>query len=175
MRKVFEDSPGVETPGGVFLAYYNVLGVHRRLAREALDRAGIEELDPEAWYPRQLLLDVLRQIADKGDLAALFQVGKELARYTELPPEVTRFEDVLEASPSIYPRYQRNLPSHDYIRVERDGGDWLYSYHSPWPSQGIRGYLLQMFRKFDARRTLTIDLVEGAEDAFDRVFRLRFG
>jgi hypothetical protein len=172
VRKVYEDAVAVELVGLALVAYYNALGVHRRIAREALKRAGIDEPNPGAWYRRQIILDVLQAIEHQGDCPTLFQVGKELAIATALPPEVTRFEQVLEASPAIYPQYQRNLPEHDYIRVTRDGAAWLYIYHTPWPSQTIRGFLWEMFFRFRPGQRFQIELVQGAEDDFERTFCL---
>jgi hypothetical protein len=171
-RKVYEDAPVVESLGLAFIGYYNALGIYRRLARETLGRAGVGDPDPDGWYPRQIMLDVLREVERCGDQSTLFQVGKELANFTPLPPEVTTFEQILESSPTIYPQYQRNLPAYDFIRVERDGAAWLYVYHTPWPSQGIRGYLWQMFRKFQPGSPLHAELVQGAEHDFERTFRL---
>jgi hypothetical protein len=171
-RKVYDDHPAVEFLGLGFLVYYNVLGVHRHIARRALERAGISELQPDQWYKRQIILDVLREVERRNDPRTLFEVGKELATYTPLPPEITTFEQLLGASAATYPQYQRNLPAHDFIRAERDGVAWLYAYHTPWPSQGIRGYLWQMFTKFRVGQRLQTELVQGTEDAFERTFRL---
>ncbi len=171
-RRVYEDAPAVESLGLAFIAYYNALGIYRRVAREALERAGVGDPQPEDWYRRQIILDVLRDVEQRGDQSTLFDVGKELANFTPLPPEVTTFEWILEGSSTIYPQYQRNLPAYDFIRVERDGAAWLYVYHTPWPSQVIRGYLWQMSRKFQPGSHLHTELVEGAEHDFERTFRL---
>jgi hypothetical protein len=171
-RSVYEDRPEVELLGIGFSAYYNVLGVHRRLARLALERAHIAEVQPEGWYPRQILLNVLHDIEEKGDPSIAFQVGKELAKFTELPFAVKKFDDVLQASAVIYTRYQRNLPVYDFIHLERAEGIWRYVYHTPWPSQSIRGWLWQMARKLEPARRLQIDLIEGSERSFDRTFQL---
>jgi hypothetical protein len=172
MRKVYEDSPMVESSGLAFIGYYNALGIYRRVAREALESAGIGDPKPDGWYRRQIILDVLREVEQHGDQETLFQVGKELANFTLLPPTVNEFEQLLEASSTIYPQYQRNLPAYDFIRVERDGAAWLYVNHTPWPSQGIRGYLWQMFRRFRPGSQLQMTLVEGDEHDFERTFRL---
>jgi hypothetical protein len=171
-RRVYEDRPEVELLGVGFAAYYNVLGVHRRLARQALERARIGEPQPDGWYPRHILLDVLHDIEQQGDPSTAFQVGKELANFTELPPAVKKFEDVLHASELIYTRYQRNLPVYDFIQLERAEGVWRYVYHTPWPSQAIRGWLWQMARKLEPARRLQIDLIEGTERSFERTFKL---
>jgi hypothetical protein len=172
MRKVYEDAPAVESMGLAFIGYYNALGIYRRIAREALERAGIDDPQPDGWYRRQILLDVLREVERRGDPSTLFQVGKELANFTPLPPEMTTFERIIENSSTIYPQFQRNLPAYDFIRVERDGAAWLYVYHTPWPSQVIRGYLWQMLRRFYPDAQLRMELVQGAEDDFERTFRL---
>jgi len=174
MRKVYEDAPYVESTGRAFISYYNALGVYRRVARESLKRAGIGEPDPDCWYRRQILLDVLREVERGGDHSTLFGVGKELANITLLPPAITTFEQIIEGLPVIYPQYQRNLPSYDFIRVERDGAAWLYVYHTPWPSQTIRGYLWQMLRRFQPDAQLQTRLIEGNEDDFERTFRLQW-
>jgi hypothetical protein len=171
-RKVYDDAPEVELLGLGFIAYANVLGTHRRISRQLLERAGIADPQPGDWYRRQVILDVLREVERQGDQPTLFQVGKELANFTALPAEVISFEHVLEGSSAIYPQYQRNLPAYDFIEVERDGAAWRYVYHTPWPSQGIRGWLWQMFRKFQPGQLLQVELIEGAEDDFARTFRL---
>ncbi len=171
-RKVYQDVPEAEFLGLGFIAYYNVLGMHRRLSRQTLERAGIADPQPGGWYRRQIVLDVLREVEQRGDQSTLFDVGKELANFTALPPEAATFDQLLEGSALIYPQYQRNLPAYDFIRAERDGAAWRYVYHTPWPSQGIRGFLWRMLAKFHPDRRLQMELVEGAEDDFERTFRL---
>lgn len=170
--KVYEDHPQAELIGLGFIAYYNVLGVHRQIARRAMEREGIAQLEPDRWYRRQILLDVLRAVESRGDAPTLFGVGKELAMVNPIPREITTFDQYLEASPLLYPRSQRNLPAHDFIRVERDGGTWLYSNHTPWPSQFSRGYLRHMAQRFHPGRSLVMELVRGTEESFERTFRL---
>jgi len=172
MRKVYDDAPAAELLGIGFIGYYNALGIYRCVARQALQRAGIEEPRADEWYRRQILLDVLREVERRGDQSTLFQVGRELAMVTPLSPEISTFEQIVAESPTIYPRFQRNLPGHDFIRVEREQAAWLYVYHTPWPSQCIRGFLWQMLRKFRPDAQLQTELVSGAEDDFARTFRL---
>jgi hypothetical protein len=171
-RKVYEDHPQVELIGLGFLAYYNVLGVHRQIARRTMERCGIAQLEPDSWYRRQILLDVLREVDRVGDAPALFRVGKELAMVNPMSRGFETFAQYLEASPTMYPRTQRNLPEHDFIRVERDGAGWLYNNHTPWPSQFSRGYLREMAQRLQPDRSLRIELVQGSEDSFARTFRL---
>lgn len=172
MRRVYEDAPAVESLGLAFIGYYNALGVYRGVARAALERAGICDPEPGGWYRRQIILDVLREVEQRGDQSTLFQVGKELANFTPLPPDITKFDQIVELSSLIYPQYQRNLPVYDFIRAERDGAAWLYVYHTPWPSQALRGYLWQMLRRFHPDEQLQTELVQGAEHDFKRTFRL---
>lgn len=72
---------------------------------------GLDNIDPEAWYPVQDVLNVMNSIAESGSpMSHYVAIGMKAAELSYLPPEVSEmsFGEFLVAYGQIYPQHHRN-------------------------------------------------------------------
>lgn len=87
-------------------------------AKEILADHGIEELDPDEWYPQQAYLDAYQQIVDDIGESTLRRIGESTPENAEWPPGVST---PFEALASIDDAYNMNHRGGDigYYDVKR--------------------------------------------------------
>ena len=79
--------------------------------KPALERHGLTQIDPTAWYPIQKWLDVLSDLS--GESGAMFNfvaIGAAIAQTAMLPPEVEKltFEQIIFGINDFYQMQHRN-------------------------------------------------------------------
>jgi len=87
-RKYIAFDPKAEVNGYSLLGFFQCL--RREEIRPFLDAYGLDELDPDKWYPVQDWLDVLNHVAEERPGQAIFDfvaVGMKVAETTRFPPE----------------------------------------------------------------------------------------
>ena len=173
--KIYEQhSDDIEASGAVFLGYIESMGPFKPMAEKTLSKNGIEQVELEAWYPRQIILDILKQMDKNGGSTAVFQMGKKMAKNTQIPDGIDSYEQMVLATPEVYPVYNRNCPADkDFIKAKKIGPNKIkYTYHTPYPTSAIKGFLTYLLRKMDKGKELKMELTKGAQDDYAREFIL---
>ncbi len=93
--------PNVEVLGTAILSYVHAMGeeVHPILAKHDL-----ADVDPDAWYPQQSWLNVLRDLAEgdfKGTLD-LVRVGMSVPENASWPPDIDSVQAALSSIDDAY-------------------------------------------------------------------------
>jgi hypothetical protein len=78
---------------------------YRATALEALAANGIEDPDPDAWYPQQAWLDTIETIADELEPHLLDRLGEQIPEVASWPSDVATMDEGLR---SIDDAYQSN-------------------------------------------------------------------
>ena len=96
MRKRTCD-PSVEISGHTLTAY--ISGTHTDIILRIFKKYGLEDIQPEKWYPLQPLLSALYEIGTHPDASSsLVSIGVKIAEYGVEPPDLksARLAMVLE-------------------------------------------------------------------------------
>jgi hypothetical protein len=92
MKQFVAKSPDTEVMGILVLAYIAALGQEIEPIAESF---GLSNIDPQAWYKEQTLLDLLKEAA-QGDMNATFDMVKIGMRMTEMVTEQIKIPPTIE-------------------------------------------------------------------------------
>lgn len=114
-------------------------GTYQERAREVLAENGVEDPDPDDWYPQQAWLNTFRAIADELEPHLLDRLGGQIPAVADWPSGISGVPEGLQ---SIDEAYQLNHRGGDigYYRFERidDQSGELIS-RNPYPCLFDRG------------------------------------
>lgn len=155
--------PNAELNGTTALAFIRSIQ-HDDIA-EILEARGLAEVDPQAWYSLQRILDVLSDIAShENSTTNLVSVGIAAAQLgiDKLPPEMASatLEQVLLSYPKIYQTRHRGGDAGE-IEVEKVNDDrYILKMRLPYPDDVFYGVMygyVRHFRPANKRFTLRYD------------------
>jgi hypothetical protein len=144
---------------------------YRALAREALAANGVEDPEPDEWYPQQAWLDTFETIAEELEPHLLDRLGEQIPEVADWPAGIT---DVEEGLRSIDDAYQRNhrggeAGSYRFERVDDRVGEVVC--RNPYPCPFDRGLIRAVARKYAPVRAFVFVEERGEEcrrDGADR-------
>ncbi|MFP4323383.1 MAG: hypothetical protein ACLFTK_13095 [Anaerolineales bacterium] len=142
-------TPQAEVAGQTVLAFSENLEADR--IRELLPKHGLGDIDPEAWYPHQYWMNVLKEINDTMDnpTSVFVAFGKKVVETAVMPPEIQTPEDVLAMLHAIHHANLRNIPEDEGYAVEQIGTGHYHVYeNTPNPSDAIYGFLWGLMQRF---------------------------
>ena len=94
MAQFVSFDPNAKVRGTTILTYVAALG---EAAYPILEKHGLIDIEPDAWYPLQPLLDALKEIYE-GDFSAVLDmvhIGMKIPEHVIWPPEIQTLEDAL--------------------------------------------------------------------------------
>lgn len=98
--------PNLELNGQTTLALLQ--NINQDATRPYLAQHGLDNIDPEAWYPVQSILDVLNDVATEGNPMSHFvAIGIKAAELGDLPPNIT-FEKFIQMYGEVFLQRHRN-------------------------------------------------------------------
>lgn len=102
-------SPDAEVRGVAILGMLRALGDR---AMDLLQRHGLENVQPDGWYPQQLWLNALQDIAaaESNVIFDFIAIAKEIARNIPLPDGIDSVEAVLLRESEVYRANNRHCP-----------------------------------------------------------------
>jgi hypothetical protein len=122
--------------------------------KPVLEKHGLGEIDPDAWYPHQLWLDVLHEVEDTfggGATMALVAFGRQVVATAVMPPEIKTIPDVLHALHAIHHANLRNIPQEEGYQIKQVSDNHYIVYHNtPDPEDAIYGFLWGLVARFKA-------------------------
>lgn len=154
-------SPDAKVLGQSVLAFAENL--RSDLIKPILPRHGLDNIDPQAWYPHQNWLDVLKEIQEKPGASEMFVAfGRQVAKVAAMPPEMQSIPDALNALHDIHHMNLRNIPPEEGYVVEKRGEKHYIVYeNTPNPSDAIYGFIWGLCARFkqpgDSFRVRPID------------------
>jgi hypothetical protein len=142
-------NPQKEESLGYVLTWFtnNVRG---EMVRPLLQKYGLEDFDPNAWYPTQTLLNVVRELYDHPSVGdAVIAIGKKSAEDYPFGPEVRSLEDAIMAFNEAHHTVHRGAHPEQGFLVEKQGDSQLIvTNNNPWPKELIFGILWTFGARF---------------------------
>lgn len=110
---------------------------------------GVENIDPDQWYPQQLWLDILTDIVHQPNaMENLVAVGMKLAEKIIFPPSVTTIKEALAGGSVAYQKNHRN-GNPGYVTYEDAGPTRvLLTVNTPYPDDFMYGTRYGYARRF---------------------------
>ncbi len=115
-----------------------------------LPRHGFGNIDPEAWYPHQNWMNVLKEISDLPEgSSALVAFGRKVVETAVMPPEIDSVPKVLDALHAIHHLNLRNIPEEEGYFVEKLGERHYMVYqNTPNPDDAIYGFIWGLVSRY---------------------------
>lgn len=112
--------------------------------------ADVEQIQPDAWYPMQQELDVMRDVAATGGMVDLVTIGMKIPDMVEYPVEITTITEALTMLNAGYQHNHRgtNVGSFSYAMENPDDTKLRMTAHTPYPSDLEYGIIYRLVQKF---------------------------
>ena len=142
--------PGSETLGTLLSSFSQNLQSDD--VRPIMEKYGVVNLDPMAWYPVKMLLDALNDVASRGNVSTnLVAIGMKIGENVPTPPELGEhpsLEQVLMIWDNLYQGLHRGADV-GCIQIEKVSNKYFKTAHSnPYPDDMSYGILYAYARRF---------------------------
>lgn len=144
MAEYIAFDPTVEVYGQSMLSVVSALGDQ---AESILAKHGLDNIDPNSWYPIQDYLDAYKELADM-DYFNLVAVGMQVPDNAVFPPEIDTVEKALMSVGQAYEMNHRGGDIGEYtftLTGEREGDMYC---RNPYPSDFDYGIIYRIVQKF---------------------------
>lgn len=152
--------PNVEVIGTAIRTVTLALG---EAGQPILAKHGLEEVDPEAWYPMQTYLDFFRDLAAPDTINAMFDlvsIGQKIPETILLPPDIQTIHDIMSMYDQAYQMNHRGGKAGNWHYTRLGDREIKMVAEKPYPDDFDYGAMFSFCRKYkpeDARLTVRID------------------
>lgn len=161
----FDD--GVEARGQTLLALENALSrfseEYRRRAREALAECGIEDPDPDEWYPQEAELAALETITRELEPHIVDRVGEQIPDVAEWPDGISGVEAGLRSIDDAYHRNHRGGDIGHYRFEAVDDRTGRVECENPYPCVFDRGLIRAVAKEYSPVESMVFVEERGDE------------
>lgn len=144
-------TPQAEVIGQTVLAFAQNL--EAETVAPLLPKYGLDNIDPEKWYPHQAWFNVLKDLSEMsgGGSSALVAFGRKVVETAVMPPEIDTIPKMLHALHAIHHMNLRNVPEEEGYQIEEISEKHYIVYHNtPNPDDSIYGFLWGLAARFKA-------------------------
>ncbi|MBZ0316739.1 MAG: hypothetical protein K8L91_09990 [Anaerolineae bacterium] len=139
-------SPDAEYAGQLAAAFTQNLRAD--VIKPLLQRHGLENVDPAAWYPQQQILDLLRDIEREFTFEELVAVGIKASELVPPPPMINSIEAVVQTANLLHQAACRNVQPDETVFTKKLGErHYQLTFNLPSPPFAIYGVLYGLIRR----------------------------
>jgi hypothetical protein len=124
------------------------MGAFKSKALDILKKNGIDNPQPNLWYPQEAWLAAFREIQDTIGTSTLFQIGMKIPESAKFPPEINTIEKALGAIDVAYHMNHRGGEIGSYKFVPTGDRQAKMICRNPYPCDFDRGIIEAMVRRF---------------------------
>jgi hypothetical protein len=140
----------IEAHGSSVLNIVEGCGVFQNRVKALLAEKGITDIDPSKWYDLELVLAVTEELAKTVGPNVLVEIGKNVPKNAQFPPEINTFEKALQSLDVAYKMNHRNGNIGEYKVVQEDLKTYKVICDTPYPAKFNLGLLRGLARKFNS-------------------------
>lgn len=116
---------------------------------DLVEQNGLNQIDPEAWYPTQLVLNMYKAISEQPNGSEnLVSIGVKVYQNAILPPEVNSILTALHTLNAVMDLNMRNVESERYEIEQLSDQCIRVTETTAFPHDLIYGYLYGICRRF---------------------------
>ena len=168
--------PDIEVNGHTILSVVAGLRFLGDIPLQILAHHGLDQVDPEDWYPQQAWLDAFSEIARKIGDQGLYLIGRTIPDQADFPENIRSIEDALASIDIAYHmnhRDRQGLLWDAEKRTMREGighyrfelvdpGKGVVLCDNPYPCPFDQGIVQAMGNRFRPEGTMFVHLEHGA-------------
>jgi hypothetical protein len=171
-------TPQAEVIGQTVLAFSQNLEAD--VIAPLLPKYGLDNVDPEKWYPHQRWMDVLRDLSElPGSSTAFVAFGKQVVRSAVMPPEIDSVPKALNLLHAIHHLNLRNIPEDEGYTIKQISDRHFLVYHNtPNPDDAIYGFVWGMVARFKRpEEQFVVRLIDNPnpEETPGSVYEIKWG
>jgi hypothetical protein len=147
--------PEVRLYGEIFLSIIQSMNYYdfQPLVDEWLVQSGIRKIDPNAWYPRQEWLNLVKKLETQtNSIDNQVSIGIKVIENAVLPPgfQINSVQDAIMMLRAVYLANQQNLPpgENGYEIKQIDARHFEILDTSPYPVYVNYGYVFGVLKRF---------------------------
>jgi hypothetical protein len=141
-------SQQVKVLGQTVLSVLSGMGAFRDTGVRILERNGIPNPVPTAWYPQQAWLNAFREIANSIGGKTLYQIGKSIPRNAKFPPGIDSIEKALGAVDMAYHLNHQGGEIGHYLFEKSGPSRGAMTCRNPYPCEFDHGLIEAMALQF---------------------------
>lgn len=122
--------------------------------RHILEKYSLADIDVEAWYPLQQILNVLAEIGrNKNAMMDFVSIGLAAAEYSMFPPEIEQvsIQEFFRLYQQVYPTRHRNGDAGQLWVDVAENGNITITLDNPYPDDLMYGMMYGFARRFSPR------------------------
>ena len=147
-------SQQVKVNGQTVLSVLSGMGVFRDSGVRILERNGILNLAPTAWYSQQAWLNAFREIAQTIGPKTLYQIGRSIPRNAKFPPGIDSIEKALGLLDTAYHLNHQGGEIGHYSFEKTGPSRGAMTCRNPYPCEFDRGLIEEMATQFKPAATV---------------------
>jgi hypothetical protein len=115
-----------------------------------MEEAGLESIDPQAWYPQQKFVDIYNKLETMpGGTEDIVAIGVQTVDALEFPDAVQDIPAALQALPQMYDAIHKNAGDDEGWQIDVVSDDEIrVTFNSPYSDYAAYGYLYSIARRF---------------------------
>lgn len=109
---------------------------------------GVEELDPDEWYPLKVPLAMLYDMRDDYGESSMQNMGRHIPEHVEFPPDIEGVEEALRSVDQAYQHNHRGIDigSYEFEKASENEGEVVCE--NPYPCEFDQGLLRGVAEQF---------------------------
>lgn len=157
-------TPQAEVIGQTMISFADNL--EASLIEPILEKHGLSNINPEAWYSHQLWMDILKEMNDTlgGEATSAFVAfGRQVVNNAVMPDFIKTIPDALNALHAIHHANLRNIPEEEGYSIEvRGEKDYIVYHNTPNPDDAIYGFIWGLAARFKGQgETFTVQKIDN--------------
>ena len=117
---------------------------------------GLEDIDPEEWYPLEIPLAMLYNMRDQYGDVRMRNMGQNIPEHVEFPPNLSEVDNALRGINEAYHQNHRGSEIGFYEFQQEDSKEGIMTCENPYPCEFDKGLIKGVAKKF-ANNPVTVE------------------
>ncbi len=113
-----------------------------------LGEYGLEDIEPDEWYPLEIPLAMLYDMRDEYGDIRMRNMGQNVPQHVEFPPELSDVDNALRAIDTAYHQNHRGDDIGFYEFQVEDSREGIVICETPYPCEFDKGLIMGVAEKF---------------------------
>ncbi|ELZ11750.1 hypothetical protein C478_11270 [Natrinema thermotolerans DSM 11552] len=109
---------------------------------------GLEEIEPDEWYPLQVPLAMLYDMRDEYGDVRMRNMGQNVPEHVEFPPDLSEVDNALRAIDTAYHQNHRGSEIGSYEFQQEGPNAGVMICENPYPCEFDKGLIKGVAKKF---------------------------